>query len=378
MEFKDLFSVLKKRMSDGDDVPYFFREIISMITDVTEEEWGTPKDPATKRTKTETLKNYVKRGLSKKFAQSIVYRLTPDILIERIEERPETVRTLLADDLKPYDPSLNADTVAEAIADWMVDIIRRAAGLVPQDELTRLKQQELAFDLKKKYGEYLVNETEGHCPFPGCGRSLAVSDAGKVAYSYEVGLIDKEKAPELNNLLALCPQCYSTYLIDDNKKLCKELQNVKKILVTHKQSAHLIDALPLEKGIVSVIKHIKNLKESDLLDASLDPKELTQKIKPQENMALYLSVKSYVTMYYIRIKEIMTNLDKRGEIDYDEIQDQIHAIYKRLKKSKKTELEIFNEISKKIHSISLQEDIFCQIVVSYFIQKCEVFDAITE
>jgi len=34
MEFKDLFSVLKKRMSDGDDVPYFFREIISMITDV--------------------------------------------------------------------------------------------------------------------------------------------------------------------------------------------------------------------------------------------------------------------------------------------------------------------------------------------------------
>ena len=135
MEFKDLFSVLKKRMSDGDDVPYFFREIISMITDVTEEEWGTPKDPATKRTKTETLKNYVKRGLSKKFAQSIVYRLTPDILIERIEERPETVRTLLADDLKPYDPSLNADTVAEAIADWMVDIIRRSAGLVPQDEL---------------------------------------------------------------------------------------------------------------------------------------------------------------------------------------------------------------------------------------------------
>ena len=55
----------------------------------------------------------------------------------------------------------------------------------------------------------------------------------------------------------------------------------------------------------------------------------------------------------------------------------MHAIYKRLKKAKKTKVEIFNEIAQKIHKVSLQEDIFCQIVVSYFIQSCEVFDAIT-
>ena len=54
------------------------------------------------------------------------------------------------------------------------------------------------------------------------------------------------------------------------------------------------------------------------------------------------------------------------------------AIYKRLKKAKKTQVEIFNEISEKVHSVSLQEDIFCQIVVAYFIAKCEVFDAVTE
>lgn len=36
-------------MADGDDVPYFFREIMAMITTITEEEWGSSKDPMNKK-----------------------------------------------------------------------------------------------------------------------------------------------------------------------------------------------------------------------------------------------------------------------------------------------------------------------------------------
>lgn len=46
MEFKEFFSMMKNRISDGADVPYFFRDLIAMITDVTEEEWGTPRRPS--------------------------------------------------------------------------------------------------------------------------------------------------------------------------------------------------------------------------------------------------------------------------------------------------------------------------------------------
>ena len=176
----------------------------------------------------------------------------------------------------------------------------------------------------------------------------------------------------------MCPQCYATYLLDDSKKLSKELKEIKNILSTHKQSVHLLDDLPLEKGIVGVIKKVKKLGEKELVGASLDPKEIKQKLSPTQDMALYIAVNGYVTTYYPRIREIMMNLDKRGEIDYDEIQDQIHAFYKRLKKANKSRLEIFNEIAGKIHRVTLQDDIYCQIVVSYFVQSCEVFDAITE
>ena len=377
MEFKEFFSMMKNRISDGADIPYFFKDLIAMITDVAEDEWGTPKDPSTKLSKESTLRSYAKRGLSQKFAQSIVYRLTPEIFIESLNTRPVAVLELLAEDFRPIDATADSGNVAAKLADVFVDIIRKAAGLVQQTELERQKLQQLELELRGKYGDYLINEANHVCPFPGCGRSLVVTKAGKATNLYNVGLIDKKKAPAVDNLLALCPRCYATYSIDESTKACNELIGVKKILVGHQQNIQLLDDLPLEKGIVGVVSKVKNLKEKDLADASLDPKEIKQKLNPSDNMALYITVNTYVTTYYVRLRTIMMNADKRGEIDYDEVQDQMHAIYKRLKKAKKSNVEIFNEIAQKIHKVSLQEDIYCQIVVSYFIQSCEVFDAIT-
>ena len=48
MEFKTLFPILKKYLADDADVPCFFRELMAMVTTVTEEEWGSSKDPSTK------------------------------------------------------------------------------------------------------------------------------------------------------------------------------------------------------------------------------------------------------------------------------------------------------------------------------------------
>lgn len=376
MEFKTLFPILKKHLADGDDVPYFFRELMAKITTVSEAEWSSGKDPSAKL-RDNTIRSYVKRGLSKKFASNIVYHLTPKRLTQSINKRSPASRALLAADLIGYAPDLTADNVAERITEWMILCIQESAGLIPQDMLQKQKQQQLAADLKKEYGDYLLGETAGFCPFPGCGRQLTISNNGKAIHSYEISLIDKENAAEPSNLIALCPQCYATYAIDDSKRLSAELKDVKEIISTHKQSVHMLDDLPLEKGIVGVIRHIQKLGEKELENASLDPKEIKQKLSPSQDVALYIAVNSYVTTYFIRIKEIMINLDKSGEIDYDEIQDQIHALYKRLKKTHKSRLEIFSEIADKIHRVTLQDDIFCQIVVSYFVQSCEVFDAIT-
>lgn len=378
MELRTLFPILKKHLAEGADVPYFFRDLVAMMTDVTEDEWGTKKDPSTRETKDDTIRKYAMRGLSKSFAQSIVYRLTPNNLIDRISAMPEAARSLMADDFRGYSPSVDENNVGETIAKWLCEIIQTDAGMVQQEKLEKQKQSQLSMDLKNQYGEYLLNEAHGYCPVPGCGNPLVVAQNGKITNCYEISLIDKGKPPMLENLLAMCPRCHATYQLDDNKQLTNDLQAQKAILVAQSQSARMLDDLPLERGITKVIQKVTALKEKDLVNAELSPNELTKKIKPEENMALYISVKSYVSLYYVRLKEIMMNLDKRGEIDYDEVQDQMKAIYRRLKKSKRTKVEVFNEIAAKIHRASLQQDVYCQIVVAYFVQSCEVFDAITE
>ncbi|WP_314793680.1 hypothetical protein [Eggerthia catenaformis] len=137
VEFKDFFSMMKNRISDGADVPYFFRDLIAMITDVTEVEWGTPIDPSTKLTNDETLRTYSKRKLPKKFAQNIVYRLTPENFIDSLNSRPQAVLDLLSDDFRSYDSSATASNIASKLADVFIDIIRRTAGLVEPTELEK-------------------------------------------------------------------------------------------------------------------------------------------------------------------------------------------------------------------------------------------------
>ena len=378
MEFQTLFPILRNRLSDGYDVPMYCRELFAQITEVTEEEWGTPKDPGSKITNKSTLSTFTKRGLSKKFAQSIVYRLTPDNLTACINERPPATRQLLADDLTAYAPEVTADTVGIVIAEILVDIIRRSAGIVPQDALEQEKQRELFADLKGKFGDYLYDECDGYCPFPGCGKKLSTVVDAKIKRVYEVSLIDKKKKATAANLIALCPMCHATYQLDDNRARTKELAGNKALLAAHDQSARLLDSIALEKGIIGVVQKIGSLHEKELFGAELDPKELTQKINPTDNLILYNTVKNNVTAYFLKIRDIMANLDKRGVIDYEAIQDQMKAIYKRLKKANKSQMEIFREITEKIHRTSLQDDIYCQIVVCYFIQSCEVFDAVTE
>ena len=369
---------MKNRISDGANAPEFFKELISMITDVPEEKWDTPKDPSTRLTKTESLRSYSKRGPSKKLAQSIVYNLSPKMFIESLSERPRALLSMLAKDYKPYDSTATEENIAEKLADCFIEIIRSAAGIIPKDALEQQRILQQSQELKVRYGQYLCDETSNVCPFPGCGKSLTAVHDGRLMPVYEVAVIDRKKDATVDNLLALCPQCQATYSIDSNPKVCKELIGVKKILMARNESMRLLDGMPLEKGIIGVITKIKKLKESDLLDPSLEPKNIREKLTPDENFPLYNTVKGYVDTYYVTLKDIITAADKRGEIDYDEIQDQMKAIYRKLKKAKKSKTEIFNDISEKIHKVSLQDDFYCQIVVAFFIAKCEVFDAITE
>mgnify|MGYP000196430111 CR=1 FL=1 len=86
---------------------------------------GYAKRPIIKADKENTLRTYAKRDISKKFAQSIVYKLSPEMFIESLESRPKAVLALLADDYKSYDPTA---TVGISLKSWQIASWRLFAG----------------------------------------------------------------------------------------------------------------------------------------------------------------------------------------------------------------------------------------------------------
>ena len=375
ISFKALFRVLNKYLANDEDVPEFFRTVMALVTDVPESDWGTSKDPVD-RLSDSTIRSYISRGLSKKLAKNIVYHLTLEKLEGRIWDFDDEPRELMAQDLSGYDPTVNGKNVAGKICQWLQEMIRSQAGLITQSELELQHQAQINADLMGKYGEYLLREAHQHCAMPGCDHLLNVSKNGKVQPVFAVAIIDKTLDPELGNLIAMCPRCQGTYQLDDSKKLRTQLRAAKKMLSDQIRTEEILDTIELDKGITAVVRGISKLKHGELAQARLDPKELVNKIDENIEYALYITVRNFVLDYFTKVRTIITSLDKGGEIDYDEVQDQMRSIYKKLAKTKATKTQIFTNIYTKVHRATLQEDIYCQIFVCYFIQTCEVFDAI--
>lgn len=75
----------------------------------------------------------------------------------------------------------------------MAEIIQVSAGMVPLNDLMKQQQEQKEANLKIQYGDHLLQEENGFCPFPGCGRQLHIFNGTKTIPVYKVSLIDKEK-----------------------------------------------------------------------------------------------------------------------------------------------------------------------------------------
>lgn len=374
MDFPTLFNILKRHLSDGSTTPVFFMELLEMITeddcDSILQEIGITEEKANKIFNSNTK---VDRNFTKKMAIKIVYRLNTENMELSIESRGDDCIKSLADEMSGYYPDINIMNVTTRVPKIFADIIRQKAGVTPANPIQKNTLISQSNTLKNKFGRFLLVEANNRCAFPSCDTFLIRTHNGLDYESYEISKIDKSKDVDLSNLIPLCPDCFLTYQSDDRKTITKQLSDIKKILTSKHLSHQSLTSMKLDEGITEVLIRMNKLKYDDY-DISLDPKELTDKISIKQNRNLYVTVKNLVIDNYVTLDKIMIYLDKQGKIDYIEIQSQMRSMYKKLKKAKKDSLEIFNTISEKIHHTTLQDIYLCQMIVSFFIQKCEVLE----
>lgn len=235
-------------------------------------------------------------------------------------------------------------------------------------------------------------EVGGLCPL--CGKALIQIGKTKYIKQYEIahiypcnpttkdtsaliGIIPPQDTEAFDNKIALCLACHHTY--DDDKTLDRylELKSKKDRLLAETSIKNIIGNYQLEDDISDILSKLLTIDDKTISSVSLNTNALKIKEKIEDNYSLLRrTIEGNVTKYYPLVQKMLKEI---GSEKFDNISIQIKSFYKKCTSLTHDKNIIFNQITEwvKIHSKN-DNKIACEIIVSFFIQNCEVFDALTE
>lgn len=384
--FTELVHAIHPHLMKDADVPDFMRNLIQMLCDIPEEDWSTKKDPSSEQAnKDSSLRKFYTKGPTKKLAKSMLGRLTSENFIEAIyhddslNNRTDTVLESLAEDIKPFAEDVDKGNVGEVL----FDLFRQSLDYIVNPELENDRIIASAKDGSRKakgiYGPGLLEDCRQICSYPGCGNHLQIVNNNYHAVNnYEIANIKASRSLSYDNLIAMCHDCFQNYVFKHTKAEEKEIVTIKKLQSDARSMRQTLDEVAIEKGIAKVIYSLSKAKPTQLLALNYDTLRVPEKIDEDLYFFLVDEVTGHVTKYFLFIEKTMQDLVQQKQFSDDLLRAQIKESYRKLAEKKKNPEKIYSALAERVRSITKQDIRFCSIVVSYFIQSCEVFDAITK
>ncbi len=195
---------------------------------------------------------------------------------------------------------------------------------------------------------------------------------------YEVAVIDPAQSDDdTNNLIAMCPACCARYNTSRTQSTIQRMQAIKKGLVDTYEAHEITSDQTVQDGIRFVIEKIPQIPKPIDVDLNYDPVTVRQKIVANNDM-LYSKAQSHVNIYYPAVNDAFLDLNLTGQLRFDSFCRQVRNTYLGLKEQGYDQDTIYYEMTKWLCDATSGNWNACEIVISYFIQKCEVFDAISE
>lgn len=181
------------------------------------------------------------------------------------------------------------------------------------------------------------------------------------------------------NKICLCPSCATNYSLNPNTADYQKLVEKKKALLKINSAKEKIDIVSLDQEIIDVLLKLKNFKETpEIKELRTIPLEIKEKI--HDNDILRDHIIDDVNKYYYFIRKTLNQIDGT-DTEFKIIANSFQNCYLKLSQEKLEQEEIYYKIIDWMLSKLELSDNFktaCQIIVSFFVQNCEVFDAITE
>lgn len=173
-------------------------------------------------------------------------------------------------------------------------------------------------------------------------------------------------------MIALDKECSAHYLLCPSVEEYKKLREVKEILSRNYVAKAAINTIQLEEDIRTVLDALSRISsDSDLIQLNYEALRIDEKILP-ENYILKIETQMQVITYYRYIEKVFSE----SEVNFDIIATEVKLSSQKLENTGMTQAEVVAELSEWIRQksgLGPEGQLACNIVVSFFIQNCEVF-----
>ena len=240
--------------------------------------------------------------------------------------------------------------------------------------------------------QLFFSEVHGICPL--CGRNLMGKGNKNYVKNYEIahiypcnptandlkvlaGVKPPSDTEVYENKIALCLICHNEYDADKTLSKYKELRKIKDGIIESESIKNIMGDYSLEENIRDIIYNLLNVNDDSLAKVPLSNSALRVKEKIEDDYSLLRRKIEFNVINYFKVVE---EYFKRYDLGtYENISIQIRSFYVKCCSLSGDKNKIFGEIVNWIKSKTGNTDgVACEIIASFFVQKCEVFDEITK
>lgn len=237
----------------------------------------------------------------------------------------------------------------------------------------------------------LTTQVDGRCPL--CTEALFYTKKSRTYKAYELAHIyplnpTTKELEELrsvarlhsdvnhpDNLIPLCLTCHGKF---DKPRTAEEYRHLaarKKQLLRRTEQQEIQATYPLEGDIRRVVLGLHNHTPVNGTNLEYDPKRLQDKFDDSLPVLTRLKIKHAVTDFYQYVRGEFMEIERESPAASQLISSQVRTYYLKQKSLGLSQHDIFVNVVEWIRARTEPQTIeSAEIVASYFVQNCEVFE----
>lgn len=242
----------------------------------------------------------------------------------------------------------------------------------------------------------LYQQVQGICPL--CQQPLYYEKNGQREKLYELAhiyplnpsqkeeqlLINEPKlfitdCNEINNIIPLCSNCHTKQDKPITIESYRTLFAIKSKLIEKEKIVNMYSSYPMEEELIEIVDKISSYNDIDNLNDNLDYTLKSVDAKIPDEKVLNRKVKFDVSQYYLLLKALFADSQKMNPNCFELIANQVKSFYLGVSKVSMDKSDIYNHIASWMHEKFKVGSIDAyKIIVSFFVQDCEVFSDVAE